>query len=84
MTQWYVYVLSSEVATRTYVGIALDPEKRLKEHNGEAPGGAKSTRGFRPWKIGKVYGPYKTRSKVCMVEHQVKKLKGKKRLEFEG
>jgi len=84
LPNWYVYVLVSEATGRTYVGIALDVAKRLTEHNGEAPGGAKATRGFRPWRVAGVYGPYETRSKVCMVEHQVKKLKGLKRLNFEG
>ncbi len=78
--EWYVYVLISE-AGRTYVGIALDPEKRLLEHNGEARGGAKATRGFRPWKIGKVFGPFPSRSVACKVECKLKKKKGKERLE---
>ena len=78
---WYVYVLISDADGRTYVGVALDTSKRLQEHNGELPGGAKSTRGFRPWSLARVYGPYTTRSKACKVEYQVKRLKGLKRLE---
>ncbi len=77
---WYVYVLVSETTGRTYVGIALDPEKRLLEHNGEAKGGAKATRGWRPWKLGRVLGPFSSRSTACQVEYKLKKKKGKERL----
>ena len=47
----FVYLLKSEVCTRTYVGYSNDPVKRLRKHNGELVGGAKYTRGWRPWKI---------------------------------
>lgn len=79
---WYVYVLINETG-RTYVGIALSPEKRLLEHNGSLPNGAKATRGFRPWKIGKVLGPLPSRSAACKLEWLVKQKKGKDRLEDE-
>ena len=78
---WYVYALVSETTGRTYIGIALDPEKRLLEHNGEAKGGAKATRGWRPWKIVKVHGPFSSRSEACKVEYKLKQKKGKERLE---
>ncbi|MCC6408817.1 MAG: GIY-YIG nuclease family protein [Planctomycetes bacterium] len=69
-------MLVSKVSNRTYVGIALDPKTRLAQHNGELPGGAKATRGFRPWRIGRRFGPYETRAEAQRVEHAVKRLRG--------
>ena len=68
---WHVYVLTSERAERTYVGIALDPEKRLQEHNGIRVGGARSTRAYRPWKLATTYGPFENRSEACIAEARV-------------
>jgi len=76
---WTVYVLHSRRAARTYVGIALDHAARLRQHNGKLPGGARSTRAGRPWRVRKLYGPYTTRSEALKVEHAVKKLRGKQR-----
>jgi putative endonuclease len=77
---WLVYVLSSRSAGRTYVGIALDVRVRLAQHNGRAPGGARSTRAGRPWRLRKTYGPYATRAEAQRVEHAVKRLRGRARL----
>jgi len=77
---WYVYVLVSTVTKRTYVGIALDPEKRLEEHNGDLPGGAKATRPWRPWKIARIYGPVASRSEATKLERQIKQEPGQDRL----
>ncbi|MEC7949290.1 MAG: GIY-YIG nuclease family protein [Myxococcota bacterium] len=78
--RWTVYVLRSTVRARTYVGITIDLERRLAEHNGERPGGASSTRAGRPWAIARTYGPYETRSEASRVECQVKALRGSRRL----
>ncbi|MEO8821978.1 MAG: GIY-YIG nuclease family protein [Ginsengibacter sp.] len=43
-----VYVLSSLKDQATYVGMALDADKRLKEHNS---GKNRYTKGHLPWKI---------------------------------
>lgn len=82
--QWFVYVLlssggSRERARRSYVGISLDPARRLLQHNGELPGGAKSTRGGRPWRIGRVLGPYSGRGQAQQLEASLKKLSGEGR-----
>ena len=79
-TEWTVYVLRSRTLGRTYVGIALDADLRLSQHNGEAPGGAKSTRAGRPWTIAKRYGPFATRSQAQRAEAAVKALRGKQRV----
>lgn len=79
--RWSVYVLASSAATRTYVGIACDVDARLRQHNGEARGGAKSTRGFRPWRVAEVFGPYLSRGKAQRIEAAVKRLRGDARLD---
>lgn len=44
---WWVYLLRCADGT-FYVGIARNLQARLREHNGESPGGARYTRGRRP------------------------------------
>ncbi len=78
--QWVVYVLVSDSDGVTYVGITKDLERRLLQHNGELPGGARSTTRGRPWKIGATYGPFADRGRAQEVEYQVKKKRGKERL----
>ncbi|MCE9595771.1 MAG: GIY-YIG nuclease family protein [Planctomycetes bacterium] len=77
---WTVYVLVSRVSKRTYVGIALDVRRRLAQHNGKLPGGAKATRAHRPWRVGKRFGPFEARGEAQRVEHAVKRLRGSDRL----
>ncbi len=79
---WVVYVLRSRVRARTYVGVALDAKKRLLQHNGKLPGGAKSTRACRPWRIARVLGPFDTRGAAQRVEAAVKRLRGPARLRY--
>ena len=80
---WSVYVLSSRETSRTYVGIALDPRARLAQHNGLTPGGARTTRAGRPWRMRKKYGPFPTRAEAQRIEHAVKQLRGKERLKWQ-
>ncbi len=77
---WFVYVLVSEGGRGTYVGVTVDPERRLAQHNGHRAGGAKSTRARRPWKIGATFGPYRTRGEAQRVEWEIKERKGRERL----
>ena len=39
---WYVYLLQS-TSGATYVGATIDPDRRLRQHNGELSGGARAT-----------------------------------------
>lgn len=80
MDEWVVYVLLSADGGRTYVGITNDLDRRLAQHNGAQPGGAKSTRAGRPWTVGAVYGPYETRAKAQSVEYALKQRPGRERL----
>lgn len=76
---WFVYVLVSR-AGRTYVGIATDVARRLRQHNGELVGGARSTRPGRPWRVAQVAGPVPTRGRAQSLEATVKRRRGVKRL----
>ncbi|MFN7190648.1 MAG: GIY-YIG nuclease family protein [Rhodospirillales bacterium] len=44
----FVYMLMNSART-IYTGYATDVARRLAQHNGEKPGGAKFTRGRGPW-----------------------------------
>jgi len=76
---WFVYVLWSPHLGRSYVGIALDPRRRLRQHNGDIQGGAKSTRAGRPWELRIAYGPFADRSAASSAEYEVKQCRGEER-----
>ena len=80
MNSWYVYVLASEAIDATYVGISTDVERRLAQHNGEQPGGARSTRRGRPWRVAAVCGPMESRGCALQLEHRIKAKAGADRL----
>ena len=52
----YVCYLLSDGGRRTYIGITVDLQRRLRQHNGELRGGAKYTRGRR-WKSSATSNP---------------------------
>jgi len=81
---WFVYVLTSVRVARTYVGVSPDPARRLAQHNGDAPGGARSTRAGRPWAMSAVYGPYVDRAAAQGAEARVRRAAGAARLSVEG
>ena len=80
--EWRVYVLISDSAGCSYVGITTDLERRLQQHNGELPGGARSTTRGRPWRLGASYGPFEGRGEALRVEYEVKKRRGAARLSW--
>lgn len=47
----FVYLLANATRSRTYVGATKDVARRIRQHNGEIKGGARSTRSGRPWSI---------------------------------
>jgi len=72
--RWWLYLLRSD-AGRTYVGISVDLDRRIAQHNGALPGGAKSTRAGRPWVLVKRWGPY-GRAQASRLEAQLKRRRG--------
>ncbi len=80
---WFVYVLASAEGSSTYVGITNDLERRLAQHNGDLPGGARATRRFRPWSVARTLGPFATRSEASKHEYVLKRFRGLRRLEVE-
>ncbi len=47
---WRVYLLECSDGT-LYCGVTTDTARRLAQHNGERPGGARYTRGRRPVRL---------------------------------
>lgn len=43
-----IYAIKSEIDGRIYVGMAIDVERRVSEHNS---GKTRSTKGYKPWKL---------------------------------
>ncbi len=70
MKTWFLYVLLSTTGT-FYVGVSTDPEKRLRQHNGEIKGGASSTRAHRPWSLLCSF-EYADQSEAQKAEYRVK------------
>lgn len=79
---WTVYVLRSKAGTETYVGITHDLDRRLRQHNGELPGGARTTHRGRPWSVATTYGPFSSRGEAQSAEASVKRLRGAERLSW--
>ena len=80
MADWFAYVLVSTTIRRTYVGVATDVPRRVRQHNGELAGGARATRAGRPWTIGRVDGPFGTRGEAQVVEYAIRRRRGRARL----
>lgn len=79
---YYVYAIQSatlppsksgrQLIPRTYVGCSTDVLRRIRQHNGEISGGAKSTHGKGPWILRAVFGPYSGRSEAMKAEYALK------------
>lgn len=54
---WWVYLLQSTKTGMTYTGATTDFQRRLRQHNGELVGGARTTTRGRPWVSLHVEGP---------------------------
>ena len=79
---WQVYILRCGDGS-LYTGVTTDTERRLQEHNGERPGGARYTRARRPvsllWQEA-----CESRSQALQREAQIKQLKRSQKLALAG
>lgn len=77
---WQVYILQCADGS-LYTGIARDLQRRLRQHNGERPGGPRYTRGRRPvsilWSV-----TVADRSIASQREAAIKKLSRKQKLQL--
>ena len=71
--QYFCYCLKSSVSNRTYVGASVNPEHRLKQHNGFLSGGAKYTKSNRPWELKIVVSGFSTWKEALQFEWRWKK-----------
>jgi putative endonuclease len=83
-SSFYVYVIQGQAWVDNlcrirvgpyYVGSSSDPSRRLRQHNGEITGGARTTRARRPWSACALYGPYGSRSEALRAEYALKRQK---------
>ncbi|WNO61926.1 GIY-YIG nuclease family protein [Rheinheimera sp. MMS21-TC3] len=71
-TNWFLYIVRT-YNNQLYTGISTNPERRLRQHQGELVGGAKALRGKGPLQL--VYQkPYLDRASASKAEYQVKQL----------
>lgn len=78
---FYVYCLqekNNEKGGRTYVGYTINPENRIKQHNGEKSGGAKMTRG-KSWDFAFIISGFETSQNALQCEWRLKHPFGKKK-----
>ena len=73
---WYCYLLVC--STKTYVGATMDPDRRLKQHNGLLSGGAKATKGH-VWKRICVVGVFPEERDALQFEWKWKNLSKKQK-----
>jgi putative endonuclease len=72
MKRWQVYIARCADGT-LYTGIALDAKRRIAEHNGDRPRGARYTRGRRPVRL--VYTERRaSRAAAARREAEIKRL----------
>jgi predicted GIY-YIG superfamily endonuclease len=77
---WSVYLLISLDGRRTYVGATSDPERRLKQHNREKSGGARSTAGVA-WRRAALVSGFRDKIEALQFEWRWKHLTEKFKLE---
>jgi structure-specific endonuclease subunit SLX1 len=54
--KWHCYLLAATDSNKTYIGATIDPDRRLRQHNGQIGGGAKATRGHAWYRVALVSG----------------------------
>ena len=65
---YYCYFIISQKNNKTYIGITNNLEKRIKQHNGELKGGAKSTKSSSNWSFHTIIGKFNNKSEAMSFE----------------
>jgi putative endonuclease len=70
---FYVYMIHHPEGAH-YVGMALNPQRRLRQHNGEIPGGARYTLAVGPGWVLTYVSPegYRTKSEAMSAEYAMR------------
>ncbi len=79
---YYCYILRSInplYEKRTYVGMTVDPTRRIRQHNGELVGGAKATIACRPHEMYCIIKGFPTINEAMSYEWHIKHADGKRR-----
>ena len=66
------------------MGVTVDVARRLLQHNGQLPGGAKATRRGRPWTLHHVWDAFADRSEAQQAEAVLKRLTGAQRIQVKA
>lgn len=76
-------MLVSKDKSVVYTGISTDPQRRLRQHNGELAAGAKFTRNpkYRPWTLAYIESS-ENRSSATKRELQLKRLTHSRKLKI--
>lgn len=69
---WYVYLIENRLG-HLYAGITLDPERRIEQHRGLRPGGAKALRGKSPLHFRAVF-EVSNKALAMQTEYRLKRL----------
>ena len=67
---FFVYWIQS--GARAYIGATVDPQRRLRQHNGELVGGAVRTRNRGPWKFQAVISGFRSWREALQYEWAAK------------
>lgn len=79
---WYVYIIYSK--NNTYVGSTNNLDRRLRQHNGELVGGAKSTKKANNWQYLAYITGFKDHKNCLSCEWRLKHPIGKTNSKFTG
>ena len=72
-SQWQLYLVRTSSGS-LYAGISTDPQRRLRQHQGELAGGARALRGKGPLQLVWTFTAC-NRSHASTLEYQLKQLK---------
>ena len=75
---FFVYCLKQIGGNKTYIGYTINPENRLKQHNGEKSGGAKYTRGNK-WEFAFIISGFETSQNALQCEWRLKNPYGRRK-----